>query len=78
VPILLLSGYAAIKKGGHKCHLYRKLSPKRVFFEKFSYYNNNITLPFLLHFGQIINNLITLMIKKYINFNYIGSEIINL
>jgi len=78
MAVLISGWYPAIKKDGHKCHLYRKLSPKRVFFKKFNYYNNNITLQSLLKFDMYINNLITFWLKIYVNFNYSDVKIINL
>jgi hypothetical protein len=78
MTILISARYPAIKKDGHKCHLYRKLSPKRIFFKKFNYYNNNITLPSLAKFNININNLITFWVKTYVNFNHNDVKIINL
>jgi hypothetical protein len=59
MAILISGWYSAIKKDGHKCHPYRKLRSKAVFFKKYEYYNNNITLPILLNFNIYINKLVT-------------------
>ena len=78
MAILILLRYVALKKRGYKCHFYRKQGFKCGFLKTLDHYNNNITLPFLFKNAIIFNNLMTFMIKKYINFNYSDNKIFNL